>query len=78
MKWSATIPTVQQIEQINQMVEEGLKQGALGVGVPVGYMTEGVTSMETDKWTPIIRYLSINGSFKNEIFNKIDRQQSDK
>jgi hypothetical protein len=50
MKWSATVPTEKQINQINQMVEEGLKQGALGVGVPVGYMIKGVTSKETAVW----------------------------
>lgn len=50
MKWSATVPTEKQIEQIDQMVEEGLEQGALGVGVPVGYMTKGVTSAETTSW----------------------------
>ncbi|MDX2473154.1 MAG: amidohydrolase family protein [Candidatus Krumholzibacteria bacterium] len=50
MKWSATVPTADQIKQINQLVDEGLKQGALGVGVPVGYMTAGVTSQETASW----------------------------
>lgn len=50
MKWSATVPTDQQIERILQMVEEGLEQGALGVGVPVGYMTQGVTSTEMTSW----------------------------
>ena len=50
MKWSATVPTADQIKQINQLVEEGLKQGALGVGVPVGYMVDGVTSQETAAW----------------------------
>ena len=50
MKWSATVPTADQIKQINELVEEGLKQGALGVGVPVGYMVDGVTSQETAAW----------------------------
>ena len=50
MQWSGTTPTGEQIDQINKMVEEGLKKGALGVGVPVGYMTEGVTSRETASW----------------------------
>ncbi len=50
MKWSATVPTADQIKQINELVEEGLKQGALGVGVPVGYMVDGVTSQETTAW----------------------------
>ncbi len=50
MKWSATVPNADQVKQINQMVEQGLKQGALGVGVPVGYMIGGVTSQETTAW----------------------------
>ncbi len=50
MKWSATVPTADQIKQINQMVEDGLKQGALGIGVPVGYASKGVTSIETAAW----------------------------
>lgn len=50
MQWSATVPTADQIKQINQRVEEGLKQGALGIGVPVGYMINGVTSQETTAW----------------------------
>lgn len=36
MAWSTTVPTEEQISQINQMVEDGLKQGALGIGVRWG------------------------------------------
>ena len=50
MKWSTVVPTGEQIEQINKMVEEGLQRGALGVGMPVGYMIGGVTSAETTAW----------------------------
>jgi len=50
MKWSATVPNAQQLTQINTMIDEGLRQGALGVGAPVGYMTKGVTSAETTSW----------------------------
>lgn len=50
MKWSATVPTRMQLDQINRMVEEGLQAGALGIGVPVGYMIKGVTSNETTNW----------------------------
>jgi N-acyl-D-aspartate/D-glutamate deacylase len=44
------LPTAEQIEQISAMVEEGLRRGALGIGVPVGYMTHGTTSIETVDW----------------------------
>lgn len=50
MKWSATVPTREQLARINEMIEKGLKLGALGIGAPVGYMTEGVTSAETTAW----------------------------
>ncbi|KAA1193950.1 amidohydrolase family protein [Pseudohalioglobus sediminis] len=44
------LPSPEQISQINDMVEEGIKRGALGIGVPVGYMTTGTTSTETAAW----------------------------
>ena len=50
MKWSASVPTERQIDEINALIEQGLKQGALGVGAPVGYMVAGVTSQETASW----------------------------
>lgn len=50
MKWSTTVPTDKQIAKINRMLEEGLKQGALGIGAPVGYAVQGVTSQETTAW----------------------------
>jgi N-acyl-D-glutamate deacylase len=40
------IPTADETENILKLVEEGLKQGALGVGPPVGYLVDGVTSQE--------------------------------
>lgn len=43
-------PTKDQIEQINDMVQEGLDQGALGIGVPVGYMSTGTKSTELMAW----------------------------
>ena len=50
MEWSATLPNAKQRTQIGNYVEAGLKQGALGVGNPVGYMTDGVTPEETALW----------------------------
>lgn len=71
MKWSATVPTDKQIAQINEMVEEGLKQGALGVGVPVGYMTKGVTSVETAAWQRLAgkygRSTFLHGRFSSQM-----------
>jgi N-acyl-D-glutamate deacylase len=47
MNWSTVVATDAQIEMILSKLEEGLKQGALGVGNPVGYMVDGLTQRET-------------------------------
>ena len=48
--WSATLPNKEEMTEIMSLVDEGLRQGALGVGVPVGYMTTGVTQYELYKY----------------------------
>jgi hypothetical protein len=48
--WSSTLPNKEQMTRIMSYVDEGLRQGALGVGVPVGYMTKGVTQYELYKY----------------------------
>lgn len=48
--WSSTLPNKEQMTKIMAYVDEGLRQGALGVGVPVGYMTTGVTQYELYKY----------------------------
>jgi len=44
------LPNKEQMTQIMAYVDEGLRQGALGVGVPVGYMTTGMTQYELYKY----------------------------
>jgi N-acyl-D-glutamate deacylase len=48
--WSSTLPNKEEMTKIMSYVDEGLRQGALGVGIPVGYMTTGVTSYELYKY----------------------------
>lgn len=48
--WSATLANKDEIESIFNLVDEGLSQGALGVGIPVGYMTTGLTHYELFKY----------------------------
>ncbi|EAV43529.1 D-glutamate deacylase [Stappia aggregata IAM 12614] len=48
--WTATLPNKEQMTEIMRLVDEGLRQGALGVGIPVGYMTTGVTQYELYKY----------------------------
>jgi len=44
--WSATRPTLEQGNQILAKMDEGLRQGGLGIGSTVGYMRGGVSSRE--------------------------------
>lgn len=44
--WANRVPTDDERKVIVGLVEEGLKRGALGVGPPTGYMTQGFTSQE--------------------------------
>ena len=48
--WSSTLPNKEEMTEIMSYVDEGLRQGALGVGIPVGYMTTGVTQYELYKY----------------------------
>jgi N-acyl-D-glutamate deacylase len=48
--WSSTLPNKEEMTEIMRYVDEGLRQGALGVGIPVGYMTKGVTQYELYKY----------------------------
>jgi len=44
--WITRIPTDDQRRQILGIIDHGLSRGALGIGPPAGYMTEGFTSQE--------------------------------
>ena len=44
--WSVTKSNLEQMNRIMEMLDEGLRQGALGMGSSVGYMTKGVTTYE--------------------------------
>jgi len=44
--WSKTRPTLEQGNQILQIMDEGLRQGGIGIGSTVGYMRAGVSSRE--------------------------------
>ena len=44
--WSVTRSTVDQMNAILQTLDEGLRQGAIGVGSTVGYAQKGITTYE--------------------------------
>ena len=43
----------EQVEKISDLVEQEVKHGGLGIGVPVGYMSEAATTIETREWQKI-------------------------
>jgi N-acyl-D-glutamate deacylase len=47
MKWSTQVPTPEQIEQIEGLLEKGLQQGSIGIGHCPGYMVDGCTQAES-------------------------------
>ncbi|WP_051238671.1 amidohydrolase family protein [Gaetbulibacter saemankumensis] len=44
------LPSPEQINEMEAMLEKGIEQGALGLGAVPGYMTRGTTSRETIMW----------------------------
>lgn len=44
--WSITRSSIPQMNQIMQLLDEGLQQGALGIGVGAAYIQRGMTSYE--------------------------------
>ncbi len=44
--WSVTRSDLEQMNQITAILDEGLREGALGVGSTIGYAREGITTYE--------------------------------
>lgn len=44
--WSVTRSNLEQMNQITAILDEGLRQGALGIGSTIGYAREGITTYE--------------------------------
>jgi hypothetical protein len=44
--WSATISSLEQINEISRILDENLRQGALGIGSTVGYAKTGIGTYE--------------------------------
>ncbi|SHG79691.1 amidohydrolase family protein [Ferrimonas marina] len=60
-----------QIEQITAMVDQELKAGGLGIGVPVGYMSKAATTVETKEWQRLAGEYGVpsylHGRFSSEL-----------
>jgi N-acyl-D-aspartate/D-glutamate deacylase len=71
MNWSTQVATKAQIEQIGQLVEEGLQQGAVGVGHCPGYMEFGSTQQESTLAQKLAgeygRFVAIHGRFSSQM-----------
>jgi len=70
MKWSTQVPTDAEIKKIVSLLDEGLKQGAMGVGHVPGYMVEGLTSQESYAAQKLAakygRFVSMHGRFSSQ------------
>jgi N-acyl-D-amino-acid deacylase len=44
--WSVTRSNIAQMNRIMKILDDELRDGAIGVGIPINYMTEGLTSYE--------------------------------
>jgi len=42
--WSITRSNLEQMNKVMQLMDEGLREGALGIGVGAAYMAPGMTS----------------------------------
>ncbi len=70
MQWSSRVANEDEINQILELIEEGLKQGALGVGHVPGYMSESVTAQECYGAQVLAakygRFVSMHGRFSSQ------------
>ena len=44
--WSVTRSNIAQLNEVTQTIDEGLRQGAIGVGSTIGYAQKGITTFE--------------------------------
>ena len=70
MAWAKQVATDKQVKQILQLVEDGLKQGGLGIGYTPGYMTRGARTeegIEAQKLAGKYRtFVSMHGRFSGQ------------
>ena len=48
-QWSVHQASPEELEKILELIEEGIQQGGLGVGTPIGYATSGLTAYEVNQ-----------------------------
>jgi N-acyl-D-aspartate/D-glutamate deacylase len=69
--WSVQVATEEQINEIIGRYEEGMKEGALGIGNTAGYMTQGLTTREVDRAMALVgKYggvMGLHGRFSSQM-----------
>jgi N-acyl-D-aspartate/D-glutamate deacylase len=70
MAWSTKVGTDKEIEKILSLLDQGLKDGALGIGHVPGYMVDGVTSRESFGTQQLAgkygRFVAMHGRFSSQ------------
>ena len=70
-EWSNKVANADEIKVIVDLVEEGLEQGALGIGPPTGYMVNGYTSEESIAMAKLAgkfgRFLHVHTRFSSQM-----------
>jgi len=68
--WSTKVATDKEIEKILSLLDQGLKDGALGIGHVPGYMVDGVTTRESFGVQRLAakygRFVSMHGRFSGQ------------
>ena len=68
-QWSVHQASPEELEKILEKIEEGIRQGGLGVGTPIGYATAGLTAYEVNQaWRLAGKYglfATVHGRFSS-------------
>ncbi len=68
-QWSVHQASPEELEQILELIELGIKQGGLGVGTPIGYATGGLSAYEVNQaWRLAGKYglfATVHGRFSS-------------
>jgi len=69
-KYESAVPTEEQLQQIVAAVEEGFKQGGIGLGIPVGYELDGTSTAEINAIVEVAgkynSFVTLHGRFSSQ------------
>ena len=68
-QWSVHKASPDELKKILEKIEQGIKEGALGIGTPIGYATDGLSSVEVaEAWRIAGKYglfATVHGRFSS-------------